>query len=460
MTATPLVRSGHLRPSRYNISAWDSGEVGEGALLIYNSLSGAFVRILQPTASEIHDLLRQDVVRPGQGDDLIEALVAQGILVDSGLDEKEIVTGIEAAYKARQNVLNLILMPTEKCNFRCLYCYEDFVKGHMPSSVIDGVLTLVQRELPHLDRLNIDWFGGEPLSAMGVIRQLSTEMIRMCAESGVDYSASATTNGSLLTEAVATECLALGIQRFQITLDGPARTHDQLRVLANGKGTFETIFANLLALRAREDSFKVRLRVNYTPEVLRHMPAFLDKVGGAFGNDDRYSIWFHPVGKWGGPHDSELNTCDDADSTQIEIALMDASANAGFEMKSWQQALAPFGSVCYAADPRSFVIGSDGTVYKCTVALREEANKVGHLTPDGELHLQDDRMSIWVESGAQVDQGCQACSFRPSCHGDACPLERMRQGHRACPPIKVNMSRVLPIIAIRTGSRTSTAAAE
>ncbi len=32
--------------------------------------------------------------------------------------------------------LGLILMPTEQCNFRCTYCYEDFAIGKMSKSTI------------------------------------------------------------------------------------------------------------------------------------------------------------------------------------------------------------------------------------------------------------------------------------------------------------------------------------
>ena len=37
------------------------------------------------------------------------------------------------------NVLHLILMPTEACNFRCTYCYEDFKLKRMAPAVLRGV---------------------------------------------------------------------------------------------------------------------------------------------------------------------------------------------------------------------------------------------------------------------------------------------------------------------------------
>ena len=38
----------------------------------------------------------------------------------------------EIAYSLSNEYLHLIVLPTEKCNFRCTYCYEDFLNGKMP----------------------------------------------------------------------------------------------------------------------------------------------------------------------------------------------------------------------------------------------------------------------------------------------------------------------------------------
>ena len=39
--------------------------------------------------------------------------------------------------------LTLILMSTEKCNFRCAYCYEDFAIGKMKKEVVNGICNLI-----------------------------------------------------------------------------------------------------------------------------------------------------------------------------------------------------------------------------------------------------------------------------------------------------------------------------
>jgi uncharacterized protein len=67
--------------------------------------------------------------------------------------------------------LHLILMPTEKCNFRCIYCYEDFSIGRMGRPVIEGVKALIRRRLPSLSSIEINWSAvNRPLQATSSLR--------------------------------------------------------------------------------------------------------------------------------------------------------------------------------------------------------------------------------------------------------------------------------------------------
>ena len=67
------------------------------------------------------------------------------------------------------NHQRLILMPTEQCNLRCTYCYEDFRHRHMEPRVVTGVKRFLSKRAPKLDLLRIDWFGGEPLLARPIV---------------------------------------------------------------------------------------------------------------------------------------------------------------------------------------------------------------------------------------------------------------------------------------------------
>jgi hypothetical protein len=49
--------------------------------------------------------------------------------------------------------LHLILLPTEQCNFRCTYCYEDFAIGRMERETINAVKLLLDRRFDGLQGL-------------------------------------------------------------------------------------------------------------------------------------------------------------------------------------------------------------------------------------------------------------------------------------------------------------------
>jgi uncharacterized protein len=446
-----LLARPRYKASRFNLVAWSDGSPGEGDLLAYNSFSSAFLRLGPPVAAAVAALLegREGADVP---DGVVDLLLEQGILVDRRIDELAVADRLQEAFR-RDRSMHLIVMPTEKCNFRCVYCYETFAKGRMSEGTVERVATFVQRRARELDRLHVDWFGGEPLTALSVVEELSDRFLEICRDLDVEYSSSMTTNGYLLSADVARSCLDRGVTRFQVTLDGTPDTHNKLRVLANGNPTFDTIVANLRTLQSRPDTFDVRLRVNFTPDVVRDMPRFLGYAGGLFGDDPRFSIQFHPVGQWGGPHDDQLETCERQDADQLNLEFLRAATESGFSGESWRQSMRPFGSSCYAADPKSLVIGSDGAVYKCTVAFQDPRNMVGSIDDSGTLELDDVRMGLWTRSGAEADDECRACAFRPACQGNMCPLDRMLQdGKHTCPPAKRQISQLLPLLALRPGA--------
>jgi uncharacterized protein len=251
----------------------------------------------------------------------------------------------------------------------------------------------------------------------------------------------------LLDRERAARCIAAGISRYQITLDGPADTHDQTRMLVNQKPTFEVIFANLKSLRDYADGFHVVIRVNFSPLSLPKMPAFVQMLGHEFGGDPRFSLRFRPIGRWGGPNDQHLVVCDRKQGEHEEISLMTMALEAGFGLQTWAEGMQQFGSVCYAASPNHFVIGSDGTVYKCTVAFNDPRNHVGRIDADGNLHLHGDRVTLWTRSGEETDADCRECSFRPACQGNLCPLERLDEREKRCPITKTHTGRILPLLA-------------
>jgi uncharacterized protein len=95
--------------------------------------------------------------------------------------------------------LELIINPTENCNFRCTYCYEDYKIGRMGPEVIQGIQNLLRKRLPELNHFKLEWFGGEPLLGFNVIEEICSSIQSVFKSfPHVGYSSILTTNGFLL----------------------------------------------------------------------------------------------------------------------------------------------------------------------------------------------------------------------------------------------------------------------
>ena len=127
----------------------------------------------------------------------------------------------------RTDSLELTLLTTEDCNFRCIYCYGKFPPGVMPPSIRAGVRKAVHGRLGKLTRLYICGRGGEPLLGWEVIEELAPYFVERAAATGIDYTSHMTTNGYLLTPSVARKLLDWRILDYQITLDGLPETHNK-----------------------------------------------------------------------------------------------------------------------------------------------------------------------------------------------------------------------------------------
>ena len=434
------------RASRFHVSA----TTDDGQLALYNSYMGAYARVAAEPPEQLAAVvgaMRNGISGKPKG--ILAELALNGFLVPEGTDEIGQVARIcEAEREDSADQLELILLPTEQCNFRCVYCSQTFQKKKMKPDVMDGVVNYVSRRAPELRHLQLGWFGGEPLVAHDVIDKVAGRLGRICEDFGIRFTSSMTTNGYLMTPEIFAMLIRNQVRGFQITLDGLRDNHDRLRLLGDRKtGTFDRILGNLRMMKRSDERFRVVLRVNFDRSSALEMEPFLELLEHEFGGDERFCADFHPVGHWGGPNDHVVDVCSERDGQALSYELGRKAVGRGIDSYGIRGKLQPGGSKCYAARPYSFIIGSDGIVYKCTVAFEDEMNKVGTLDRFGNMNLDRAKYELWVGSGAESDSGCRSCFFSPACQGNACPLHRMKTGERPCPSIKVKIEDAIRALA-------------
>jgi len=440
----------HWVPSRYNIRT----PAKDGRLVLWNTLRGSMSVFSREQAPQIAEMLKQKGFEAPKRD-LVEYLVDRGFLVQKGTNEYRQFQLFFGQQQFRPDVLQLILLSSEDCNFRCKYCYEDFKRGTMHPLVRQGIKKLVTKRMEEgLRSFNIQWFGGEPLYGMEAIDDLGPWFVEMSREHGVSHSSGMTTNGYLLTPEVAEKLIAWNVRHFQITLDGPAEHHNQSRPARDGGETFQTIFNNLKALASRKDDFTVTLRVNFNPSNYPDVPRLMDQVRQDIGADSRFRFDFHAVGRWGGKNDANVEVCGSS-GFDIGAQLKAAAHERGLNISTLKEMNLPGNQVCYAARPYNFIIGATGKIMKCTVALdSDERNVVGNILPTGEMVLEADKLSLWTEPAFESDSQCRKCVMLPSCQGMSCPLVRMETQESPCVPTRRYAKRqMLETLKFRTGAR-------
>jgi uncharacterized protein len=306
--------------------------------------------------------------------------------------------------------LELIIFPTEKCNFRCHYCYEDFSIGKMNDSVISSVKELLKKRVQNQDLklLKIAWFGGEPLIAKDVVLAIS-KYAKYLADENVDlrYLGSMTTNGYFLNVATARDLLEAGVQQYKVSIDGSREIHDRTRLRADGKGTFDTIWSNMIAIRDSSLDVRISLRLHFSPDNTHLLDSLITDLKREFIPDPRFSFYFKSVEHLGGENDGSFKVFSESERLEaqkiLEIKLF------GTDLYSEKKAALPDNYVCYASKPNSLVIRANGTIGKCTVALSDDRNNIGNLQPDGTLNLMPGRFAPWIRGIETLDSETLGC---------------------------------------------------
>ena len=85
----------------------------------------------------------------------------------------------------RADLMHLVLLVTEACNFRCHYCYEDFPRGRMTDETIQELKLYIEEQANTLGQLAISWHGGEPLLVPHIIGELSESFLASAEKHGV-----------------------------------------------------------------------------------------------------------------------------------------------------------------------------------------------------------------------------------------------------------------------------------
>lgn len=399
-----------VKPSFYNMPI----EKKDG-LAIYNARTGKLVRCFGEDADVVRNYLETETSNYSGNDTYISKLYEYGLLVDSELDEIREMEEKEESGKFGE-YMQVIILPTEQCNFRCVYCYEKFERGRMSQKTQDAIVRYVEENIDNFIGLNVIWFGGEPTEAFDVMESLSYQLLEICKRKKKIYNSGVTTNGYNLTLDMFKKLKKMHVTEYQVTIDGLPEVHDNQRVLANGEKTFDVIMNNLMQIKENVKSSTITfvIRTNISKDMLDHMDEFCKLLDEHFHDDKRFKYFWQMVGDYGYVKDESVRDL----FGQVKDYKWLVENYTDWFLNSYTMGLyGPDGGVCYALKRNSILVDAAGTIRKCTCDLDCEDNSFGSIEKDFDIQKHE----AWLDrKRINPDSACYLCKKRPLCHNRQC----------------------------------------
>lgn len=262
-----------------------------------------------------------------------------------------------------------------------------------------------------------------------------------------------TTNGHLLTTSrlrnLSGDCR---VSRFDITVDGPEDVHNSHRPLKSGGGSYRNIMRTLEYHRDDEQPFApiIVIRTNVdrrnVDSIHRHLNELSER---GFTDPNKFLIELAPVHSWG--NDLSETAIPTPEAAALEVEWMETMEKLGLPYGLLPGA--KIGTTCPATDPRSEIVGPDGTMYSCTETPLTEQATADALGSIRMLPLSVVRpkgqYDNWAEAISSGPLPCTTCDLKPVC-GGACP-KLWSEGVVACPTTKLNFDERMRIFMRRHG---------
>jgi len=413
-----------------------------GDLLLSNALYNQNMKFLKDKAKMVIDILNEcSSSYTGIYEEIYSLLKQRRFVIDYDFNEKSLVDYLRDEIIYSNDMLHLSLIPTEACNFRCKYCYQDGVKHFMSNDVIQSIKQFLKRNLRKYNGLYVSWYGGEPLLAKDTVLEIMRYANDKCKEYNIPLYGQITTNGYNLSLELFNELQSNHVLSYMVTIDGTKETHNYQRPHATDDDSYSKILNNLKAIKenVKRSNFRIGIRINISPNILSVLDDYVDLIGKEFGNDKRFGIIWEWVKDWGGERicsNFDLIT-ESYESTEYKKYLSKIT-ELGLQIDRGQSITRLGSEMCIASRKNGYLINYNGKVYKCAMALYdpeiEEINCIGEISKEGKLQIDPYKNSLWVGQG-NIPNKCGECKHYPECMGLLCPLALKIRNIFNCPRI-------------------------
>ena len=237
-------------------------------------------------------------------------------------------------------------------------------------------------------------------------------------ERNISFSSAFTTNGFLINQNILDTCKCLGVNFFQITLDGHRERHNQVRYVSKERGSYDEIVANIKLTLKNE--IRVGVRLNISQETLdNNLLDILDDFRDITDKDKTYlNFSFHEVWQ------------EEKDITQEIQEIVNKYRALNMNTLYKGSNLDTVRNSCYADKANFATINYNGELFKCTARDFESKSREGILTDEGVIEWNEKherRMNSKFKNPP-----CLTCSILPICNGGCSQQAVENEGREYC----------------------------
>ncbi len=318
----------------------------------------------------------------------------------------------------------LMVYPTQNCNCKCWYCYENHIESKMHPNVIGSICKYVEKgiERKEFNTLHLTFFGGEPFMYFDdCVLPILKNIKEICDKYNIIFHCFFITNASLINEDIVVALKPYN-PMFQITLDGDEHKHDKVRMeKTNNAPTYRRIIDALhyiskhITKKNHNVSNIVTIRINYDNQTLKNV----DNIIADILDLDKSNFHVHLERVW-----QTSDSITSEQNTLLKEAIV-KFAQAGFRVGC--STFGPRMHSCPAEVYDYAVINYNGLVYRCNGRNLTPETAEGRLLANGDIEWNEAKLHQRLSRATYENDKCLKCPMLPQCIGP-CSQKQMEKG--------------------------------
>lgn len=305
------------------------------------------------------------------------------------------------------------IITTTDCNARCFYCYELGIKRkNMSVETAFNIAKYIVKNSKN--KVNLSWFGGEPLYNSSVIDIIC----KYLSDNNIEYESDMISNGYFFDEEIVIKASKLwNLKKVQITLDGTQDVYNNCKKYVNAvDNPFEIVLNNIDRLIAQK--IKVSIRMNMGIYNIDDIEKLTDLLINRYIGSPYIHIYpkllFENIGL--NPLSYNENELNLLYKTLYALEKKIISFNL-FRVKSFDNSFKING--CMADSRDSIAITTDGYFTKCKNVM--ETNLCGNILEG--FKMEHEQKQFFFER--KIQNECFSCEIFPHCFNlKNCPTQK------------------------------------